>query len=153
MRSEPFYTWIGRAGVGVGLGAAILAGAGLAGSQWAASGSAALCAAAFFVPGAVFLTYGHRLHLRGIALRHVATFAGERGVVDMTSLAEEIHVPREVAERILRKAIAEDLVAGSFDARGRFVSSGAHQCPACGSPVPRGPETVACPECGRALEG
>lgn len=120
-------------------------------SQPLAAGAAALCGLLFFVPGLFFLNETRRAYLRDAALAHAGRVAEARGVTDAEALGMELHVPRDQAEKILRKAIQEGHARGSLDDRGRFVAADAPRCPSCEAPLPREPQRPACPACGAAL--
>lgn len=103
--------------------AAILAAIGGVLGQPLAAASSLLCAGAFGVPGIYFLGYVRRREARGLALSHAARFASSRRVLDPGELASELDVSREDAEGILRTAVREGYVSGTFDDRGRFLRS------------------------------
>lgn len=149
VRAQSLYGRIGLVALLLALAAAVLALVGLAISQPQGAGAAAVCAAAFFVPGLAFFNYARRLRLREVALMHVAEFVEARGAVDADDIAEKLSVPRGDAEKILQRAVAEDRVRGAFDDRGRFVSERAKRCGSCSTPVPMAAD--ACPSCGAAV--
>ena len=101
---------------------AVLATAGAILQQALGALAAALCALVFVVPGLYFHTYARRLRARDIALAHTATFVRGRSAVRVQDLAEELRVPREDAERILRTAVAEGFLRGRFEGTDRFVA-------------------------------
>ena len=149
MRAQSLYGRIGLFALLLALAAAVLALVGLALAQPQGAGAAAVCAAAFFVPGLAFFNYARRLRLREVALTHVAEFVEPPGAVDVDALAAELSVPRGDAEKILRRAVAEDRVRRAFDDRGRFVSEGSKRCGTCATPVPLAADE--CPSCGAAV--
>ncbi len=132
---------------------AILALIALGLSQPPASAAAALCAAAFFIPGLFFLNYSRRLQLRDMALAHAAQLADSHGVTDATAVAKELDVRAKDAEAILRRAIDEGFLRGTIDAKGRFVSVNAARCPACQEPLAKDAGVRACPRCGATVPG
>jgi hypothetical protein len=120
-------------------------------SQTLAATAAGLCAVAFFIPGVFFLNQTRRLFLRDLALTHAAQLAESKGVTDADAMAKELAVPREDAEKILRKAIVEGHVQGEIDAAGRFVSAATPRCPRCHMPLAKDETMRTCPRCGAAL--
>lgn len=151
MRPRLLYTYLGVGALAVATGAGLLAGIGIATAQGAAAGAAALCAAAFFVPGLAFANYARTLRLRDEALEHVASLARDAGTIDIERLADELQVPKADAERILRKAVAEGRLGGRFHGDGRFVVDEDPRCPACGREAPSTRGT--CASCGASLGG
>lgn len=147
------YTGLAAFAMAVSGAAGILAVAGLLLAQGGSAGAAALCAAAFFVPGLAFYNYARKLQLRDAALVHVAGLAREAGVIGTDRIARVLGVGVEDAEKIVGRAIGEGHLKGKLDERGRFVAEDAPRCEACGEPVPRDAVPAACPRCGRALRG
>jgi hypothetical protein len=101
---------------------AVLATAGALLQQALGAIAAALCALVFVVPGLYFLVYARRLRARDVALAHAATFVRGRAAIRVQELAEELRVPREDAERILRIAVLEGFLQGRFEGTDRFVA-------------------------------
>ncbi len=153
MRRARFYRWItlfclaaaGAAGllmlVGFGLGHAF---------EGAAAG---ICAAAFLVPGLLFLNQWRRLASRDLALAHAAKLADEAGVTDGRALAKQLDVSEEDASKILQTALREGVLQGEIDPRGRFVSTTAPRCASCGAALPRSATHGPCPSCGASVTG
>lgn len=100
---------------------AVLATAGALLQQALGALAAALCALVFVVPGLYFLACARRLRSRDVALAHAATFVRGRAAIRVQDLAEELRVPREDAERILRVAVREGFLRGRFEGTDRFV--------------------------------
>ena len=147
MRPRSLYETLGKFALGVGMGASVLAVVALAiggGTPALASGA---CAVAFALPGLIFLQEARRLAARQAALAHVATLAEERGILGPDDLAQALRTRTEDADRILKKAFAEGVLAGAFDARGRFVAASAPRCRMCGAARPRALAS-GCPSCG-----
>ncbi len=130
---------------------AALAVVGVVMAEMAPAGAAALCSIALFIPGFAFLHRARGLRKRHAALAHVARFADASGVLRMETLAEELSVPRDDAEKILRRAIAEGHVQGAFDDRGRFLSADVRRCTSCWTDIPKDAGGETCPRCGAAL--
>ena len=139
---------LGAAATALGLAAVAL---GLAHAFEA--GAAALCGAAFFVPGFLFLRQWRLLGSRELALGHVAQLAEERGVADAKALARTLGVPEADALKVVGIAIREGKLRGVIDARGVFVAASAPRCVACGAPVPRNVAPGPCPSCGQPMAG
>jgi len=127
--------------------AAALALVGVALADPAAAGASALCSVVFLIPGLVFLGRGRYLRIRESVLGRIAALAESRGVVDIEGLAEELTLPREDAERLLRWSVREGRLRGTVDPRGRFVAATAPRCRSCGEPRVR-ELSLACPACG-----
>ena len=81
------------------------------------------------MPGLYFLGYSRRLSSREIALAHAASFATAREAIRIQELADDLRVPPEDAERILRKAIREGHVRGRFEGVDRFVADKSERGP------------------------
>jgi hypothetical protein len=127
--------WYELLAVGVlalSLASAILAAAGAAFQQTLGVAASSLCAVAFLVPGLYFLGYSRRLRSRDLALAHAAAFARSRGAIRIQDLADELQVPRDDANRILRMAVEEGYLDGTFESEDRFVPGR--------PPAPRSPE-------------
>ncbi|MGQ0797396.1 MAG: hypothetical protein ACT4OI_06000, partial [Methanobacteriota archaeon] len=148
VRAQSVYGRIGLTALLLALAAAVLALVGLAIGQMQGAAAAAVCTAAFFVPGLVLFNYARRLRLRDVALAHVVEFVKAHGAIDADGLATELSVPRGDADKILRRAVAEGRLRGAFDDQGRFVSEGTLRCGRCGTPLPT---ADACPSCGAAI--
>ena len=117
----------------------------------AEAGAAAVCAAAFFVPGLLFLRYWRQLYVRDVALEHAAKLADEAGVTDGKRLGEALGVPEADATKILATAIREGVLDGEIDSKGRFVSATTPRCPSCSAAAPRSAAKGPCPSCGAAM--
>jgi hypothetical protein len=115
------YEVLGAATLAIAGGAAVLAAAGAALQQFVGVAAASLCTIVFLVPGLYFVGYSRRLRARDLALAHTAAFVRSRESVRIEDLAEELHVPREDADRILRTAVREGHVRGRFERGDRFV--------------------------------
>jgi hypothetical protein len=100
---------------------AILAAAGAALQQTLGVAASSLCAAAFLVPGLYFLGYSRRLRSRDLALAHAAAFVRSRDGIRIRDLADELQVPPDDADRILRMAVEEGYLEGTFESEDRFV--------------------------------
>lgn len=133
--------------------AAVLVAVALVLDHLAEGAAAALCAAAFFVPGVLFLRYWRQLAARDLALAHAAKLADEAGVTDGSKLGEQLQVPEADAKKILTIAIREGHLRGEIDAKGRFISATTPRCPRCGAPAPRSASHGTCPSCGAAMAG
>jgi len=112
-----------------------------------------VCAAAFAVPGFLFLRYWRQLYVRDVALAHAAKLADEAGITDGKKLGDALNVPEEDATKILATALREGHLLGAMDSKGRFVSATAPRCPSCGAAAPRSASRGACPSCGAAMTG
>ncbi len=123
MKLRTWYQAVSAATLAIAGGSAILAVAGAALQQTLSVTAASLCAAVFLIPGLFFFAYQRRFRARDLALDHVAAFARARGTVDLRDLADELHVSREDAEKVLRTAVREGHLRGTFDDRGRFVAA------------------------------
>lgn len=150
MRPKTMYADLAAGAIAVAAGAAALAIVGALAGQPTGAGAAALCAAAFLVPGLAFFNYSRRLRMRDAALDHVAVLAKEARVLDMDRLASHLGVSRADAEKILRRAVAEGHLLGRFDREDRFVPDGS-ACRACGAVLDRG--DVVCANCGTRTGG
>ena len=133
--------------------AGVLAGVALGFAHAFEAGAAALCAAAFCVPGLVFLRYWRQLGSRELALAHIARLAEEVGVADAKDLAERLDIPEADAGKIVRIALREGRLNGEVDAKGRFVATSTPRCAACGTPVSRAQARAPCPSCGKPVTG
>ena len=116
------YEWVATVTLTMSAMGAVLATAGAILRQTLGALAAALCAFVFVVPGLYLLTYARRLRSRDIALDHAATFVRGRAAIRVQDLAEELRVPREDAERILRVAVQEGFLRGRFEGTDRFVA-------------------------------
>jgi len=117
-------TWYELLAAGVlalSLASAILAAAGAALQQTLGVAASSLCAVAFLVPGLYFLGYSRRLRSRDLALLHTAAFVRSRDAIRIRDLADELQVPPDDADRILRMAIEEGYLEGTFESEDRFV--------------------------------
>ena len=123
MKLRTGYQIVSAATLAIAGGSAILALAGAALQQTLSATAASLCAAAFLVPGLFFFRYQRRFRARDLALAHVAAIARARGTVELNGLADELHIYREDAEKVLRTAVNEGHLRGTFDARGRFIAA------------------------------
>lgn len=150
MRRRTFYRLLAFLSLGVSGGALLLAIVALALAHVFEAGAAAVCSAVFFIPGLLFLNHWRQLYVRDLALAHAGAVAEAEGVTDGKAMSETLKIPREDAEKILRRAIQEGHVTGEIDATGRFISSSAPRCPVCGKPMPRS-ASGACPSCGAPL--
>jgi hypothetical protein len=101
---------------------AVLAIAGAALQQVLGVAAASLCTVVFLVPGLYFLAFSRRLRSRDLALVHTAAFVKARDAIEVQELADELHVSREDAKRILRIAVQEGYVLGTFERDDRFVA-------------------------------
>jgi hypothetical protein len=118
-------TWYERLAAGVlavSFVGAVLAAAGAALQQTLGVAASSLCAVAFLVPGLYFLGYSRRLRARDLALAHTAAFVRSHEAIRVQDLADELKVPRADAERILRIAVQEGYLDGTFESGDRFVS-------------------------------
>lgn len=122
MNRRTGYEWLSAAALGISAGGAVLAIAGAALQQALGVAAASLCAVAFLVPGLFFLAYSRRLRVRDLALAHTAGFVRTRESIRIQDLADELKVPLQDAERILRIAIQEGYLTGTFESGDRFVS-------------------------------
>lgn len=122
MKRQAMYEVLGAATLAIAGAAALLAVAGAALQQLVSVAAASLCMVVFLVPGLYFVGYSRRLRSRDLALAHTAAFVRAREAVRIEDLAEELHVPREDAERILRTAVREGHLRGRFEAGDRFVA-------------------------------
>ena len=123
MKPRTWYQIVSAATLAIAGGSAILAVAGAALQQTLGATAASLCAAVFLIPGLFFFAYQRRFRARDLALAHVAAIARARGTLDLDELAGELHVSRADAEKVLRTAIREGHLQGTFDERGRFVAA------------------------------
>jgi len=123
VKPRTWYQIVSAATLAIAGGSAILAVAGAALQQTLSATAASLCAAVFLVPGLFFFAYQRRFRARDLALAHVAAIARARGTLDLGDLAGELQVSREDVEKVLRTAVREGLLQGTFDARGRFVAA------------------------------
>jgi hypothetical protein len=121
VKPQALYEALGAATLAIATAAGVLAATGVALQQFVSVAAATLCAVVFLVPGLYFLGYSRRLRSRELALAHTAAFVRSREVVPIEDLAEELHVSREVADRILRTALREGHVRGRFETPTRFV--------------------------------
>ncbi len=113
---------LGAATLAIATLAGVLAAAGVALQQLVSVAAASLCAVLLLIPGLYFLGYSRRLASRELALVHTAAFVRSREAVPIEDLAEELHVSREDADRILRTAVREGHVRGRFETPTRFVA-------------------------------
>ncbi len=132
MDRRTWYELLATGVLALSLTSAILAAAGAALQQTLGVAASSLCAAAFLVPGLYFLGYSRRLRSRDLALTHTAAFVRSRDAIRIKDLADDLQVPREDALRILRIAVEEGYLEGTFESEDRFVP-GRH-------PAPRSPE-------------
>lgn len=144
------YHWAGLIALMVTAMAALLAILGLAFARPDASGASVLCAIAFFIPGLAFINYARQLRFREQLIGRVAALAQDRGVVGLDAFSREMGVKREDAEWLLRQAVAEGRINGSFEPDG-FVASTALRCPSCKRPSPRSMVGGRCPHCAAPL--
>ncbi|MGI0149881.1 MAG: hypothetical protein ACREDF_10175 [Thermoplasmata archaeon] len=122
MNRRLWYEMLATGALAIAGVAVVLAAAGAALQQALSAGAASLCAVLFFVPGVYFFGYSRRLRARDLVLVHAAAFAKGRDAIRIQDLAEELRVPREDAERILRIAVQEGHLRGRFEAPDRFVA-------------------------------
>jgi len=123
VKLRTWYQIVSASALAIAGGSAILAVAGAALQQTLSATAASLCAAVFLVPGLFFFAYQRRFRARDLALAHVAAIARARGTLGLDELAGELHVSREDAEKVLRTAVREGHLRGTFDERGRFVAA------------------------------
>jgi len=117
-------TWYELLAAGVlalSLASAILAAAGAALQQTLGVAASSLCAVAFLVPGLYLLGYSRRLRSRDLVLAHAAAFVRSRDAIRIPELADELQVPPDDANRILRLAVEEGYLEGTFESEDRFV--------------------------------
>lgn len=153
MRRVRFYGWLTLFCLGTACTAAALMLFGFGLGHAFEGAAAGVCAAAFMVPGLLFLNYWRRLSNRDLALAHAAKLADEAGVTDGKALARQLDVPEPDATKILQTAMREGILQGEIDGAGRFVSSTAPRCARCGTPVPRSASQGRCPSCGTSVAG
>jgi len=123
VKPRTWYQIVSAAALAIAGGSAILAVAGAALQQTLSATAASLCATVFLIPGLFFFAYQRRFRARDLALAHVAAIARARRTLDLEDLAGELHVSREDAEKVLRTAVREGHLRGTFDERGRFVAA------------------------------
>ena len=133
MNRRTWYELLAAGVLALSLTSAILAAAGAILQQTLGVGASSLCAVAFLVPGLYFLGYSRRLRSRDLALAHTAAFVRSRDAIRIQDLADELQVPPGDADRILRMAVEEGYLEGTFESEDRFVP-GRHP------PTPRSPE-------------
>ncbi len=121
MKPRTWYQIVSAAALAIAGGSAILAVAGAALQQTLSATAASLCATVFLIPGLFFFAYQRRFRARDLALAHVAAIARARGTLELNALADELRISREDAEKVLRTAVNEGHLRGTFDARGRFI--------------------------------
>lgn len=122
MNRRMWYELVAAGVLAVSLVGAVLAAAGAALQQTLGVAASSLCSVAFLVPGLYFLAYSRRLRSRDLALAHAAAFVRTRNTIRVQDLADELKVPRGDAERILRIAVQEGYLDGTFESGDRFVS-------------------------------
>ena len=121
MDRRTWYELLAAGVLALSLASAILAAAGAALQQTLGVAASSLCAVAFLVPGLYFLGYSRRLRSRDLALAHAAAFVRRRDAIRIQDLADELQVPRDAADRILRVAVREGYIDGTFESEDRFV--------------------------------
>ena len=121
MNRRVWYEVLAAGVLALSLTSAILAAAGAAFQQTLGVAASSLCAVAFLVPGLYFLGYSRRLRSRDLALAHAAAFVRSRDAIRIPELANELQVPPDDADRILRMAIEEGYLEGTFESGDRFV--------------------------------
>ena len=121
MNRRTWYELLAAGVLALSLASAILAAAGAALQQTLGVAASSLCAVAFLVPGLYFLGYSRRLRSRDLALVHTAAFVRSRDAIRIRDLADELQVPPDDADRILRMAIEEGYLEGTFESEDRFV--------------------------------
>ena len=121
MNRRTWYELLAAGVLSLSLASAILAAAGAALQQTLGVAASSLCAVAFLVPGLYFLGYSRRLRSRDLALAHAAAFVWSRNVIRIQDLADELQVHPDHADRILRMAVEEGYLEGTFESGDRFV--------------------------------
>ena len=122
MNRRTWYELLASGVLALSLVGAVLAAAGAALQQTLGVAASSLCAVAFFIPGLYFLAYSRRLRSRDLVLAHAAAFVGSRDAIRVQDLADELQVPHGDADRILRMAVEEGFLDGTFESGDRFVS-------------------------------
>ena len=121
MNRRVWYELVAAGTLAISLVGVVLAAAGAALQRTLGVAASSLCAIAFLVPGLYFLGYSRRLRARDLALAHTAAFVHTREAIEIQDLADELKVPRADAERILRIAVQEGYLTGTFESGNRFV--------------------------------
>ena len=121
MNRRIWYELLAAGVLALSLASAILAAAGAALQQTLGVAASSLCAVTFLVPGLYFLGYSRRLRSRDLALAHAAAFVRSRDAIRIPELANELQVPPDDADRILRLAVEEGYLEGTFESEDRFV--------------------------------
>ena len=121
MNRRTWYELLAAGVLALSLASAILAAAGAALQQTLGVAASSLCAVALLAPGLYFLGYSRRLRSRDLALAHTAAFVRSRDAIRIQDLADELRVPPDDADRILRMAVEEGYLDGTFESEDRFV--------------------------------